>query len=391
MNHGNRADKHLGEVDARSGLAADVGDEPRAVRSSRQDVVAQRAHELLGALRLRRAVREDLGDGDRARRTAHRRRDQDDAGRRRHGTEHTGHGRRGGGVGRLQHQGQRTVDPGPEAVGQPVVRLAGGGTGRIVPGVGHGQPHGHDGRGEGQQDRGPPTAATTGRRWTARAQRWAVVSLVRTPRRRRCTLRRSMRRPATPRRAGSSVTAAITATRTAVDVPSARPWRKLSRISSRPSSEIITVPPANTTARPAVPMASTVAAWGSRPRRRRGPVAGHDEQRVVDAHAEADHHRHLRGEVRRRHDGRPQTERGDGRRHAGQRGDDRQAHGHDRAEGDEQDHGRGEEPDHLTGRDLDLLEQVRRRTPPRRRPARGRPPSRPWPRPPSPGARRPRA
>ena len=54
--------------------------------------------------------------------------------------------------------------------------------------------------------------------------------------------------------------AASIATRTDVDVPSAKPSRKLRRMSRRPSNEIITVQPANTTARPAVPMASTVAA-----------------------------------------------------------------------------------------------------------------------------------
>ena len=75
-----------------------------------------------------------------------------------------------------------------------------------------------------------------------------------------------MRRPTSPSIAGSSVTAATTATSTAVEVPRAKPCRKLRPISSSPSSEIMTVQPANTTARPAVPIASMVAAWGSRPR-----------------------------------------------------------------------------------------------------------------------------
>ena len=72
--------------------------------------------------------------------------------------------------------------------------------------------------------------------------------------------------PAKPSSAGSSVSAASTATSTAVDVPIARPWRNDMPISSMPSSEIITVQPAKATARPAVPNASTIAASPSRPR-----------------------------------------------------------------------------------------------------------------------------
>ena len=72
--------------------------------------------------------------------------------------------------------------------------------------------------------------------------------------------------PAKPSSAGSSVSAARTATRTAVDVPMARPWKNDIPISSMPRREIITVQPAKATARPAVPNASTIAASLARPR-----------------------------------------------------------------------------------------------------------------------------
>ncbi len=76
-----------------------------------------------------------------------------------------------------------------------------------------------------------------------------------------------MLRPTNPSEAGSNVTAASTATITAEEVPSANPFKNDSPISSIPSNEIITVTPANTTARPAVSIASIVAANGSPVRR----------------------------------------------------------------------------------------------------------------------------
>ena len=69
-------------------------------------------------------------------------------------------------------------------------------------------------------------------------------------------------KPTNPSMAGSNVIAAATAITTASDVPTARPWRKLSPISSMPSTETMTVKPANTTARPEVVIASSTAASG---------------------------------------------------------------------------------------------------------------------------------
>ena len=56
--------------------------------------------------------------------------------------------------------------------------------------------------------------------------------------------------------------AASTATAAASDVPTARPCRKLRPIRSIPSTEIMTVNPAKTTARPDVAIASITAASG---------------------------------------------------------------------------------------------------------------------------------
>ena len=54
--------------------------------------------------------------------------------------------------------------------------------------------------------------------------------------------------------------------------------------------EIITVVPAKTTARPAESMAATVASRGRATLVEAFPVAGDDEEGVVDPDAEPDHH-----------------------------------------------------------------------------------------------------
>jgi hypothetical protein len=75
-----------------------------------------------------------------------------------------------------------------------------------------------------------------------------------------------MRVPTSDKSAGNSVIAAMTATATAVAVPHARPVRKLRRTRRSPRSEIMTVTPANTTDRPAVRMASSIASITLAPR-----------------------------------------------------------------------------------------------------------------------------
>jgi len=66
-------------------------------------------------------------------------------------------------------------------------------------------------------------------------------------------------RPVKPRNAGSRVTAAIIVTSTVTDVAMATPVISRCPMTTRPSNAITTVVPANSTARPAVVMALTVA------------------------------------------------------------------------------------------------------------------------------------
>jgi hypothetical protein len=68
----------------------------------------------------------------------------------------------------------------------------------------------------------------------------------------------STRSPAKPRSAGSRVREAITVTITTMAAPTARPWTKLTPITSMPSREMTTVVPAKVTARPAVSIAMDV-------------------------------------------------------------------------------------------------------------------------------------
>ena len=65
-------------------------------------------------------------------------------------------------------------------------------------------------------------------------------------------------------------------------------------------------------------------------------VAGDDEQRVVDADAEADHHAQDQRELGHVHEGGEHADAGGTDEQAHECGDDRQAHGDDGAEGDQQ-------------------------------------------------------
>ena len=68
----------------------------------------------------------------------------------------------------------------------------------------------------------------------------------------------SMRSPAKPNKAGSNVSEANSVSATTTAMPIAMPETKLSCMISSPSSEITTVEPAKTTARPAVFIAISV-------------------------------------------------------------------------------------------------------------------------------------
>ena len=77
--------------------------------------------------------------------------------------------------------------------------------------------------------------------------------------------------------------------------------------------------------------------------------AGEDEERVVDADAEADHRRQLRRELGGVEDVGAEGDQAEADAEREQRGDDRQAHRDQRAEGDQQDDDRGEQADHEGG------------------------------------------
>ncbi len=74
-----------------------------------------------------------------------------------------------------------------------------------------------------------------------------------------------MRRPMMANSAGTSVIAATTAIATVSELAIANPFRKSMPISSRPSNDTTTVPPANTIARPLVRTAAAIDASTSRP------------------------------------------------------------------------------------------------------------------------------
>ena len=123
---------------------------------------------------------------------------------------------------------------------------------------------------------------------------------------------------------------------------------------------MITVSPANSTARPDVSTAVMTASSGSRPGLESLAVAGDDEQRVVDADADADHRGQRRREALQRVHVREQADDRQPDRDAGERDDDRQHHREHRTERDQQDEDRGEDADALARqrRPLRLLDEL---------------------------------
>ena len=138
----------------------------------------------------------------------------------------------------------------------------------------------------------------------------------------------------------------------------ATPWTKASPMSRRPSSAMITVMPANITARPLVSIDGDDRVLDARAAFEVLSVAGDDEQRVVDADAEADHRHHRGGEVGHRDDvaGERHERRGDAETEQGDA--DRQAHGEHRTEREDEDDDRGDEAVDLALGELELGEQV---------------------------------
>ena len=107
--------------------------------------------------------------------------------------------------------------------------------------------------------------------------------------------------------------------------------------------------PAKRTARPAVSTAAIAAVARLQPLVEAVAEAGEDEERVVDADAEADHRRQLRRELGRVEDVGAERDQAEPDAEREQRGEDRQAHRHHRAEGQQQDHDRRQQADRERG------------------------------------------
>ena len=101
--------------------------------------------------------------------------------------------------------------------------------------------------------------------------------------------------PSNDSTAGSSSSAPTITMKTVTAAATAMPLKNVIRMTNRPSSAMITVAAANCTARPEVRTDSSAASRGVAAVDHRFAVPVDDEQRVVDADAEADH----RGQDRR--------------------------------------------------------------------------------------------
>ena len=169
-----------------------------------------------------------------------------------------------------------------------------------------------------------------------------------------------VRCPSNPSIAGNNVTAAATVTATTAAAPIPRPLMNDRPIASMPSNAMITVRPANTHRPSRRVDRGDHRFFGVEARLESLSVAGDDEQRVVDAHTDADHRRQRRGEALQRIHVRQQTDDGKPDRDTGQRDDDGQHHREHRPERDQQDDDRGEDADPLARqrRPLGLLDEL---------------------------------
>ena len=168
----------------------------------------------------------------------------------------------------------------------------------------------------------------------------------------------SIRVPTQPSSAGSSVSEATTMSSTPSAEAMATPWTKLSPMSIRPSSEMITVVPGEQHGSAARVERLDDGLLHAEPELQPFAVAGDDEQRVVDADTEADHGDHRRREVRHRDHVADQRHEGEGDADAEQGDADRQPHRQDRSEGDDEDDDGGDDAVDLALRQLELAEQV---------------------------------
>ncbi len=199
---------------------------------------------------------------------------------------------------------ERAVEPGAELSAEQVVRVALRRPPRRAAGVGQRQASG-SAAGRPRRAGAPAsrtTTVTSGRAVTSRSpagpRRCGAGAGRGGPGRRRggagARARGTRRWPRTPSSAGSRLSAMPTATTTASAALRPMTVRKGMRATASPTRAIMTVSPAKTTAEPAVATARPADSSGSRPCGQLVAVAGQDEQRVVDPHGQADHHRQQR-------------------------------------------------------------------------------------------------
>ena len=137
----------------------------------------------------------------------------------------------------------------------------------------------------------------------------------------------------------------VTSTVTATPMPN--PATHPIPIRSRPRSDTTTVTPAKITARPAVSIDGDGRLAGRAAGVDSLPIAGDDEQGVVDADAEPDHDPEEGGEVGDAEDVAEDDDQTHARPDSAEGDRDGQAHGEDRAEGEDQHDDREGEADEL--------------------------------------------
>ncbi len=151
---------------------------------------------------------------------------------------------------------------------------------------------------------------------------------------------------------------AIIVTSTVIAAPVASPLMNARFMMYIPSREITTVKPGEHDGSPGGVDRDHRGLLGILPGFQTFAVSGDDEQRVVDADAEADHRAERGGEVGDRHHVRQQRDDAGADADTEQRDSDRQTHGQDRAEGEDQHDDRERDADQLGFGRLELAERL---------------------------------
>ena len=246
----------------------------------------------------------------------------------------------------LGHDEERAVEAGAEPLREQVVGLARGRRRGVAAGVAAAQPH------AGDRQRDQRAATTVAATANARGRR-SISALKRAQRGDSCspsaTAGTLTRRPNAPSSAGRSVSEPTIVSSTASAAAIAGPLRNEMPSSTMPSRATTTVEPANSTERPAVSMAVRVAARSVGARGALAAEAADDQQGVVDADAERDHHRQGRREVGDVEDGRGGEHERHRQRDRGEGHDQRHRHRGERAEHEQEHDDRDRDADELAG------------------------------------------